>query len=529
MPAVEIHNLGKFGVISDLPSHEIPPEAWSDAINVRFTKRGMQRITGHVQALGDTTQVPEFLFNVIDVGTTFWIYTSLTDAFVEESTVHTEITRVSGDYTVPAGQGRDWNGTLLGGVPIINNGTDLPQVWLTLSVGTPLVDLPDFEGPSAVSLRAKVIRAFGPYLIALNVTEDGTAFPQSFQWSHKTDPGTIPSSWDYTDPAVDAGKIQLTDTKGGDILDARLLGDELIIYKEYSTHALRLVGGNEIFAPRLLLSTAGLLAPRCVAPYMEGQRHFVVTSDDIIIHAGTRESRSIAKDRVRNTIFNELDPTNFLNSHAFDNRLARECWFAYPTVGNEFPNKAAIWNYDDDTWTFRDFTGVATDIGTTTVPTSEDWDTETTIWDNFTGPWSLESRVQLLFVDRVQINQLDSGFTFDGVTPFVFAERTGISIDGKDRDGKPRASLISRKVAHRIWPKVGGQSPITVRLGKQEILDGPVTFDNTQTFDPATQKFLDSSAEPVNGLLIAIRYETNSNDGWILEGHDLYIERLGEL
>ncbi len=527
MPAVEIHNLGKFGVISDLPSHAIPPEAWSDALNVRFTKRGVQRITGHVQALGNTTQGPEFLLNVIDVGNSFWIYTSLTDAFVEESATHTEITRVSGDYTGTAG--RAWNGTLLGGIPILNNGTDLPQVWLTFTVGTPLVDLANFAGPSAVSLRAAVIRAFGPYLVALNVTENGVKFPQTLQWSHKADPGTIPSSWDYTDPAVDAGRIQLTDTKGGDILDARLLGDELIIYKEYSTHALRLVGGNAIFAPRLLLSTAGLLAPRCVAPYMEGQRHFVVTSDDIIIHAGTRESRSIAINRVRNTIFNEIDPTNFANSHAFDNRLARECWFAYPTVGNEFPNKAAIWNYDDDTWTFRDFTGVATDIGTTTEPTTADWDSEGTLWDSILGPWSLESRVLLLFADRTQINQLDAGLTFDGTTPMVFAERTGLAIDGKDRTGEPRASLITRKVMHRIWPKIGGGSQVTVRIGKQELVDGPVTFDNSQVFDPKLQRFLDSSAEPVNGLLIAVRYESSDNMPWVLEGHDLYIERLGEL
>jgi len=525
MPAVEIHDLGKFGVISDLSSHQLPPEAWSDARNVRFNKRGAQRMSGHSQVFGTMSDTPEFICNIIGDDEQFWVYFSLTDAFAYDGS-HTEITRVSGDYTGTVG--RSWNCTILGGVPIFNNGVDLPQYWPTIATGTPLIDLPDFEGPSAVSLRAKVLRAFGPYLVALNVTENGIRFPQTLQWSHKTDPGSIPSSWDYTDPAVDAGRIQLTDVKGGDILDAQLLGDELIIYKEYSTHALRLVGGNEIFAPRLLLSTSGLFAPRCATPFKDGTRHFCVTSDDIIIHAGTKETRSIAKDRVQNQIFNEIDPTDFGNSHVFENRLTKECWFAYPTNGNEYPNRAAIWNYDDDTWTFRDFTGVSTDVGSLTE-TSLLWDAETNIWNTVESTWSTESRAKVIFVDRVKAFLLDSTFQFDGVNPTVFMERTGLSIDGKDREGKPRASLITRKLAHRIWPKITGENTISVTLGKQELLGGVVEYDNTQQFDPATQKFLDSSATPVNGLLIAVRYEATSDTTWILEGHDLYVERLGEL
>src|SRR5207342_1771282 len=186
-----------------------------------------------------------------------------------EGGVHTNITRQSGgvdvDYTTTTG--RLWNGTIFGGIPILTNGLDIPQYWGTLSPGTKLANMTTFTGPGASTLRAKIIRSFGEYLVALNVTENSVPLRHAVYWSHKAGVGTLPTSWDYSDPEVDAGRLFLTDSHGGVIQDGGLLGDELIIYKEYSTHALRFVGGGTIFAPRLILDGSGLFAPRCFCSF----------------------------------------------------------------------------------------------------------------------------------------------------------------------------------------------------------------------------------------------------------------------
>jgi hypothetical protein len=525
----QLYNLGKYGVILDLDPHMIPPEAWSNANNVMFTERGVERAKGHEQVFGTMSVTPEFIINVPGVGASFWIYTSLVAAYVFEGGVHTKITRQTASVDVPYNtvNGRSWNGTVFGGIPIINNGIDTPQFWGALAPSTKLDNLPAFTGPVGALLARKLV-SFGEYLVAINVTENSVPQEHSVYWSHKAGVGTLPSSWDYSDPEVDAGRLFLTDSHGGEILDAGLLGDELIIYKEASTHALRFVGGGTIFAPRLILDGSGIFAPRCFCSFDKGTKHFVVTANDIIIHSGTKETKSVAVDRVQKAIFAEIDSTNYQNSFAFENKITNECWFCYPTQGNTYPNKAARWNYQYNTWTFRDFDGVATDHGTVTESEGV-WDSDSGAWDDDSEPWSIESRSQQVIVNRVKAFKLESGYMFDTATPVAFVERTGLAIDGKDRFNNLRASLTSRKLLSRIWPKVIGTGQLPFQAGKQEILEGEVTYQTAQVFDPTTQRFLDSTAEPVNGLLLALRYETQHNDPWVLEGHDLYIEKLGGL
>jgi len=526
----QLYQLGKLGVISDVDPHLIPPEAWTNANNVLFTERGVERSKGHEQVFGTMSVAPEFIINVPGVGASYWIYTSLTKAYVYEGGVHTNITRQTAavDVNYTTVNGRTWNGTIFGGIPIINNGVDIPQYWGSLNPAVKLTNLTTFTGPGASTLRAAVIRTFGEYLIALNVTEAGVVLPHAVYWSHKAGVGTLPTSWDYSDPEVDAGRLFLTDSHGGTIQDGGLLGDERIIYKEYSTHALRFVGGGTIFAPRMLLDGSGIFAPRCFCSFDKGTKHFVVTADDVIIHAGTKETKSIAIDRVQRAIFLNVDATNYQNSFCFENQATNECWFCFPTTGNTYPNRAARWKYDNNTWSFRDFDGVSTDFGNVTAA-SGIWDSDSGIWDLDSEPWSVESRTQQVYVNRVKAFQLETGYLFDLVTPTAFVERTGLAVDGRDRSGGLRASFTSRKLLTRIWPKIVGTTMVNIQAGKQELIDGAVSYQAEQTFDASINRYLDSTAEPVNGLLLAVRYETQHNDPWVLAGHDLYIEKLGGL
>src|SRR6185503_8670264 len=110
----------------------------------------------------------------------------------------------------------DWNGTLLGGVPIMNNGVDVPQFWAAYSVATKMANLTNWPA----TLRAKVIRAFGPYLLACNLTDGAVLKPHDVPWSEPAETGSVTGSWDITVRSTHAGQVSLPDVDSGLILDA---------------------------------------------------------------------------------------------------------------------------------------------------------------------------------------------------------------------------------------------------------------------------------------------------------------------
>ena len=214
MPELDLNDSASRGVVRDEPAHLLPPEVWTTALNMYSKGLSLAKFPGWVQIFGTPGVAPHFALPVLSPSQAFWLYTSLTKGYVYDGSAHTNITRqtaaVDVDYTATAT--RQWNGTLFGGIPILNNGIDVPQFWGTLSVGTKLANLTNWPA----TLRAAVVRAFGAYLIAIYITDAGTVYPHLVKWSSEaTDPGTLPGSWDETDETVDTGEYDLPDTNAG--------------------------------------------------------------------------------------------------------------------------------------------------------------------------------------------------------------------------------------------------------------------------------------------------------------------------
>lgn len=519
---VPITDLGKSGLITDVPSYTTRPEAWSNARNVRFSKSGVGRMAGHTDVFGTPSVAPVFLLNVPAPSDTYWIYTSLTEAHVYDGASHTEITNVGGDYTTVSY--KDWNATIFGGIPILNNGVDTPQVWASLSPATPLTDLPDFTTTGGtVNILAKKLIGFGPFLVALNVTYDGTNYPHVVAWSHSADPGSLPDSWDHLDPTKDAGQIELTDVHGGKIVDGEMLGNQLIIYKENAVHAMRYIGGISLFRTEPLLTTSGILASKCMTTFNKGLRQFVVSADDILIHAGSSVAESIAEDRVRKMIFSEMDSTNYANSFCYDNSPMGEVWFHFPSNGNTTPNVVAIWDYKNNTWSMRDLKAVAADRGALSTGSTATWDSDADVWDIDDEPWSNTSLERMIVVTSEgsgKFYNIDSGTLFDDANPTCFVERTGIAFDGRTREGVLIADFSTVKLVHRLWLRVHGTAKLNVQVGAQEEIDGTVYWSDQQEFDPTVDRYLDfDTVGP--GRLLAFRVESTGSQHWILSGYDL--------
>lgn len=525
---VQIFNLSSIGVVKDRRPHMLPPEAWTDALNVKLVAEGLEMFKGHLAAIASPLGVPQFLFSVPGLNETAWVYCSTTRAYAYLSGVSSEITRTSAGSPVPylTLVPHDWEGVLLGGLPILNNQVDPPQWWPTISGGTPLANLPNWPANTAT----KSLVAFGPYLVAMNITESGSQYGHMVWWSHKADPGTVPSSWDYTDPTVDAGRLELTDVIGGEIIDGLLLGNVLIIYKQYSTHMLQFVGGSDMFSPSLLLASSGILTSKCACSFNNGSQHFVVSANDVLVHAGTKNADSIVDGSMRKALFSDMDSLNYVNSFVFDNPAYKEVWFAYPEAGATYPTKAAVWGYGNANkgWTFREFRGCCADRGRFYIASAGDWNSDGNQWDTDTELWSTPGTDRILFGDNSanKIYLLDEGTTFDGLVPTATIERTGLAIYGKDRQGQPKVDYRVRKLMTRVWPKLtGGQCMVTV--GGQENEQAPVVWGTPVLFDSTTAEFVDLDP-PINGRLLAIRFQLLTPDEQF-SGYDIEVVRTSNL
>lgn len=523
MPDFDINDLANYGVVNDIPAYMLPPEAWTLGLNVRFWNGAVETVLGWEGVFGSPIEPPHFLMPIPTQATNYWIYAGATKIMLFDGSGHSDISRlVGGAYTMA--DTRDWNATMLGGIPIFNNGNDVPQFRADMAAATRFANLTNW--PAA--LRAKVIRAFGPFLLAFNLVDGGVSLPHTVQWSHPADPGTVPSSWDYTDATVDAGRKDFEDTQAGILRDALPLGGTIYVYKDNSTWRGVFVGGRDIFDWKALYETSGILAPRCVAITGDGSRQFVVTQDDAIYHKGG-EPVSVLDKRQRATLFGEMDTVNYINSFILQVPLRNEMWFCYPTTGNTHPNKAMIWNYREggergvvsfaDGITFRNGA-----VGSIEGVSDELWSDGTDGWDEDTGAWSEFSRRRVVCAspDSNKFFNFDKANTRDGVAYTSTLQRVSLGLMGKKRGGDPIVDFQRRKLFQRLWPKMQG-GPVNVRLAAQETAEGAVTWGDSVVFDTARRV---ADNEPISGT--ALGFEISSSGVfWRMDGYKVQIEPTG--
>lgn len=521
---LEIGNVGAIGAIRDVPPYELSPEAWTIAENMRVHNGAMERLRGWASIFGVPGIAPMIGFPVRTSNAILWAYAGTTKIFGYDGTTHTDLSRaVGGAYAaqVPA----DWNYTLLANIPILNNGIDVPQFWAAPSLGTNWANLTNWPA----NQRARVVRALGPYLVALNNTDAGVSKPHLVHWSHPADPGSIPISWDYTDPTKDAGRKDLEDVESGILLDGLRLRGDLILYKESSVWRMSPIGGRFIFDFKTIFETIGLLATRCAAITGDGRRHVIATQDaDMIVHDGNSFD-SVLTRRQQERLAGDLDTANYANSFMFTNAPYGETWFCYPSQGNTTPNRALIWNYRENQ------KGVVTEVdginfvaaapGNIESAVAEAWNSGTDLWDDDTGPWSelIRRRVIVCGQAATKFYNLDSGLTRDGAAFTATLQRTGLSIIGRRRNGDWVVDFEKIKMLSRMLPKIQG-GPVRIRVGSQMLVDGPVTWSDYFVFDPTDTVFADLIT---SGRAIAIEFSTTDSVAWRLDSYKLLINVLG--
>lgn len=513
MPIIPTDNLGSVGVIRDVAPHELGSPAWSRSSNIRYRNGYAEKFLGHAGIFGTPTVTPIYLQPLSTATGRFWVYASTAKLYSVTGTTHTNITRqtatVDVDYNATSGS---WSGGVLGGIAIINNPNDAPQFWNGTGKAADLTNWP-------ANTRCKVIRPFKNFLIAAGITKAGTAYPHMVKWSNPAVPGSVPNSWDETNPANDAGEFDLADDQTR-IVDALGLGDQFIVYKEGAFYAMQYIGAGAIFRQQKLVSgQIGALSLNCAVEFPGG--HAVIGQGDIVYHAGGNP-QSIVDQRMRSWFFNNLDAQNYTASFTTHNFLRSEVWFCFPQVGATTCNTALIWNYKDNTLSIRDLPNVSyATTGVTDYVVSNSWDSAIGAWDDQSTKWNQSEftqaaqRLIMASASNNKIYQADYTESFDGTSFTAYIEREGLDF------GDPMSIKTMTQVRPIIDAKPG--QVIQVTTGGAMDLQAGTKWNTPVNFTVGTNQKVDTFA---TGRYLAIRFTSTNASPWRLKRYDMTIETV---
>lgn len=524
---VPVENVGAVGLVADWRDRDLPPNAWTDGRNIGFLDNKVCRGRGSAVIYDPPEVAPYWLhYTINDQRAPVLLYASTAAVWAVIAAAHFDITRISGPYT--GGVSDRWQGGNFAGIVILNNGIDVPQQWGPVEAATPLVDLQNWD----TDWTTKCIRPFKNFLIAMDITDTGTRYPQRIVFSHPAAPGAVPSSWDLADPTKDARARDVVDDEGGAILDGRALGEVFVIYKENSTHGAQFIGGVQKWKTAPIFEQGGILALNCVTAFQNNSKHFVATGEDVIVHSGQQGSREsvIAKRQLRWLQAN-ISSSHFDRSFCINNAKGDSCLFCFPLEGADWPNLALEYNWRDGQVTFRELPELASIVPALITASVDDpwgtdsasWDSDTTTWDTYVTKPFLRQLVGAVPA-ATQLRQLDTGNQHDGVNYSAYVERRGLDLFGLDRYGHLLRSQENRKLIRGIWPRASG-APFQVQIASQDSLDGTITWSAAQTFTPGTDEKVDFAIE---AKVWGVRFSSSADAYWELDGYSVDVEPLGQ-
>jgi len=512
---VKVRPLG--GIVSDLPAHEVAPQFYTAGENMHFRSSFAERTKGHAQIYSGILTTLRNISNVQTGGMNYWVYHGTDKSHVVTGATHTDITKVGG-ITGTVIANRITSG-LLNGVHFMNNGQDAPMFW----DGIPANPMTDLTGWPA-STTCKAMRAFKFHLFAMDISKPAGDFEMQVLWSSAAAPGTIPASWT---PAAtnEAGDAELSQTKGP-VIDGLPLRSSFLFYKQHSAYIADYVGGNNIFNFRRAFVTSGVLTRNCIAPYKG--RHFVVTDGDVILTDGS-STDSIADNRMRRFLFNQLDQTNFEATFVVTFPKQNEIWICFPSAGSTFCDLALIWDGVANAWGVRELPDIShAAIGIISdLTVSELWNDDAGFWKDDTTFWNQQNfsnaddRLVMAKPDDAaptssKFFEVDSGKTFDGTNISASIAKYSMPFDEPNR-----VKFLRRLIPH-IQANNGTQ--IKIRAGSQMVDSDPILWSNERTFTVGMDKHVDTFAQ---GKYLSFEFRSDGTNPWALTGFDVEAELRG--
>lgn len=533
-----IRNLGDVGVVTDQDASSLPVQVFTRAKNVRFDENTVVRAPVFRKVEDSLGFAPVFMYGVsTDTGYNSVLLVS--DNFTIKKYFNGSLSNArtgssSSNDTVPI------TATHLANQVYINRVDEVPT---TSPIDTlNFVPLANFNGPNNQTWKCGSLRAYGDFLIALNMTEGTSEYPNRVRFSDLTLANTVPSSWDATDTTKSAGFVDLVEMKTS-IIDGMPLGNTFIIYSKDQVWMLDFVGGTFIMNTRKLFSDVGIMSHNCVVEVE--RKHYVFAENDIYIHDGNSR-KSIVDGRVKNYIFNSLD--NEAINKCFVQHIADtdEIYFCYRSADDmaEFTsgencNRAAVYNYRNDTWSFMDLPNVT--AGTlANVNSSATYDSSVnTQYETFGGTYASQSAgfdQHTLFCGASSAND---GITSDKLYGLDAIEYGTMSFELDAEANRPAfiqrhsidldelSPLSGYKVITAMLPQITTPSPnktYNFNFGASNILSQAPVYETTAVFDAATDHKIDTRA---SGRYLSYKLTTSDYKDFSFAAFDAEVHVTG--
>ena len=550
MPNLPIRGLGAVGVVTDADPYNLPINGFTRAKNVRFTEGKVE----HGPVYRDVS-APITSFNPMFASGIYALDGYDTVVVVDE--LFTVRQFQNGAFRVDGG-GNDYplytvsdpsnppsslkvTHTTLADVQYINRPNRVPIAQAPAASNNAFSPLPNWD----LCHRTKALRSFGDFLVALNMTENGAAYPNRVRFSNIALANNVPNDWTGTVAGSSAGFVDLVQMSTP-IIDGATLGPNFLIYSQDQVWMMEFVGGTFIFNFRKIFDDAGVISQNCIVEV--GGRHYVFDRDDIYVTDGnTRES--ICEGRVRDYIFSGIDLSKADKSFVLHNNELEEVYFCYHSGDDmaEFAdgdccNRAAVYNYRDDTWTFQDLPNVV--AGTlANMDSTVTYTTATQTYENVGGSYhSQESSFQrhplllsrqytvggvnksesrILGVDTIDTGSLSQSLNSTLSKPALL-ERTGIDLDEQN------VPLSGYKVINRVYPQIStpnSNNDFRFNFGAADIPTGVPNYGASTVFDAAAGYKVDTR---MAGRYLSYKLATDTFKDFAFTGMDIDVVVTGK-
>jgi len=513
---MEIATITPRGFIKDLEPAETGPGVYNEAQNVIFNDGFASSAPGWAETPGTMLCKPLWLLPFTDGTTYYWLYAGNNDAEtagvigVTDGVTHWDITHAGGVSVTSAG---DWTGGVLNGVPVLNNPSDDPMWWdgNTSNAVTTLTDWP-------ASTKCKALRPFKYHLIAMNITQSGTEYPDWILHSDAADPGVIPASW-TAGPSTQAGSFSISTVTGG-IIDGAELRDLFVVYKQGSNAIIQYTGSRFFFSTRRVFVSTGMLNTNC-AQELHG-KHYMITDGDIVRHNG-QEVISLVDGQLRNWVFDQLN-SDYSAAHVAVSHSNKQVWFNFPSDGSTYCDLSLVWDINSESMGVVSYSafsymarGVLGDLSLNS------WTDQTTTWASNTDSWDQArfnaSRDTLVFAryTEKELNYL-SGYLRDGVE-----SACKLQLLSKDLDNPTEYKTVDRIYINGEGGSFDLNEVITGRIGSQEAPNDSISWS------PTLSLYRDKSlAYGVSGRYISLELNMRQQGAWRINSIDLHYQVSGQ-
>lgn len=536
MAIVHLRNLAKYGVINDIDPYDLPKEAFSAGVNVRFRNGKITSgpVFRSVVHLG--TEEPRYVFSSNPTAGLDLIFVGYMNGTVSRISGVTETPCSISGYT-PSAVEATWTSTTLANVTYVNRSDRAP--WYLRTSDTAFQNLSSSGWDPSWSCA--LLRSCAGALVALNVTKGAVNSPTMVKTSSIPLAGTVPASWDITNPATLASENILAEMQGP-ITDGCSLGSDLIIYGFKQAWHMQANGQLSVYSYEPMPFQKGSLSANCSVEF-DG-KNVVFGPDDIWQHDGVRE-KSVCDKRTRDYIYGSLNLSKADRCFVSHNPKLKEITFSYvsgdPLIvfdSNHGCNRQAVWNYIDDTWTFDDLPSVYSaaqanlsnpltyaDVTATydtiggSYQDQEDGYKRTTVYVGATNsPFGLTK--SLYAFDLFGQGSTVAYPVDPAATKPRFLERTGVDLDEVGVD------LQGYKVLSSIYPQVrlgSGSADLMIDVGSSESFNDDPVFTGYQPYNGADLKKLDFN---IGGRYLAYRIRYEDYKDMTITGFDLDLKVL---